>query len=371
MESTVEERFKISPYLVFFTVHSIQVGVGILSFQSEIVKWAGNDAWISIILSGVFIHILIWMMYYVLNKEKTDIIAINQKIFGKWVGNLLNLALLLYFFYIGFVIIRVYFEVIQVWMFPRISLWSLCIIFLPLLYYIVEGGFRIVTGICFFGVMLPLYLVLTLLFPLEFSHFENLLPIWHHSINEILLSAKGMAVSYLGFSTLFIYYPFIKNPNKSQKWAHFGVMFSIFLYLITYIVSIVFYSEEQLITNLWPTLGLWKIMKMPFVERFEYIGISSWALVILPNISLSLWSFMRGIKRVFGLKQRLILLSSLILTVSIVPFINGHYQIQRLSEWLSYGGYIVMGVYIPFIFISYFIYSKVKKTNEKNTTSHS
>jgi spore germination protein (amino acid permease) len=371
MQSTVEERFKISPYLVFFTINSIQIGIGILSFQSEIVKWAGNDAWISIILSGSIIHLLLWMMYHVLNKEKTDIIAINQKIFGKWVGNVLNIVLLFYFFYIAFVIIRVYFEVIQVWMFPRISLWSLCIFFLPLLYYIIEGGFRIVTGICFFGVMLPLYLILTLLFPLEFAHFENLFPIMNHSIKDILLSTKGMAVSYLGFSTLFMYYPFIKDPTKSQKWAHFGNIFSIFLYLITYIVTIIFYSEEQLMTNLWPTLGLWKIMKMPFVERFEYIGISSWALVILPNITLALWSFMRGMRRVFGIKQRLVLLISLILTLSILPLIKGYYQIQKLNEWLAYGGYFVMGIYIPFIFISHFIYSKVKKTNEKNTTPNS
>lgn len=361
MQSTVEERFQVSPYLVFFLIHSIQIGVGILTFQSVIVKWAGNDAWISILLSGGIIHVLVWMMYHVLNKEKTDLIAINQKIFGKWVGNGLNLVILSYFFAISIVVIRVYFEVIQVWMFPRISLWSLCIIFLPLLYYIVEGGFRVVTGICFFGVVLPLYLILTLLFPLEFAHFENLLPIYHHSIKDILLSTKGMAVSYLGFSTLFIYYPFIKDPRKSQKWAHFGVAFSIFLYFTTYLVTILFYSEEQLLTNLWPTLGLWKIMKMPFVERFEYIGISSWALVILPNITLALWSFTRGVKRIFSYKQRRILLISLLLAMGILPFIKGHNQIQQLSEWLSYVGYFIMGGYIPFVFISHFIYSKVKK----------
>ncbi|MCM2533003.1 spore germination protein [Neobacillus pocheonensis] len=361
MQSTVEERFQVSPYLVFFLVHSIQIGVGVLTFQAEIVKWAGNDAWISIIIAGMYIHLLIWMMYHVLNKEKTDIIAINKKIFGKWLGNFFNIFLLIYFLLISIVIIRSYFEVIQVWMFPRVSLLSLCFIFFPLFYYIVEGGFRTVTGICFFGVVMPLYLILTLIFPLEFAHYDNLLPIWHHSINEILLSAKQMSLSYIGFSTLFIYYPFIKEPEKSQKWAQFGVAFSIFIYFITYIVSAVFYSEEQLKTNLWPTLGLWKIIEMPFVERFEYIGISSWALVILPNITLAYWAFMRGMKRVFGVKQRKPLVFSLIATVIIVPFIKSHSQIQMLSNSLSYAGYIVFFGYIPFIFVSHFIYSKVKK----------
>lgn len=361
MQSTVEERFQVSPYLVFFLIHSIQIGVGVLSFQAEIVKWAGNDAWSSILLSGLAIHVLIWMMYKILNKEKTDIISINQKLFGKWLGNFFTISLLLYFLLISIVIIRVYFEVIQVWMFPRVSLLSMCIIFLPLIYYIVEGGFRVVTGICFFGVVLPLYLLLTLLFPLEFAHYDNLLPVLTHSLTEILLSSKHMTLSYIGFSTLFIYYPYIREPEKSQKWAHFGVAFSTFIYFITFIVTIIFYSEEQLKTNLWPTLGLWKIIKMPFVERFEYIGISSWALVILPNITLSIWAFMRGVKRVFKLKQRKTLLFSLFVMIIIIPLIKGHNQIQILSNCLSYAGYIVFFGYIPLIFIIHFIYSKVKK----------
>lgn len=338
MQSTVEERFQVSPYLVFFLIHSIQIGVGVLTFQAEIVKWAGNDAWISILLAGLAIHVLIWMMYKILNKEKTDIISINQKLFGKWLGNFFNISLLLYFLLI-----------------------SMCLIFLPLIYYIVEGGFRVVTGICFFGVVLPLYLLLTLLFPLEFAHYGNLLPVLTHSLTEIFLSSKHMTLSYIGFSTLFIYYPFIKEPEKSQKWAHFGVAFSTFIYFITFIVTIIFYSEEQLKTNLWPTLGLWKIIEMPFKERFEYIGISSWAIVILPNITLAIWAFMRGVKRVFKLKQRKTLLFSLFVMLIIVPLIKDYNQIQILSNCLSYAGYVVFFGYIPLIFIIHFIYSKVKK----------
>jgi hypothetical protein len=225
----------------------------------------------------------------------------------------------------------------------------------------VEGGFRIVTGICFFGTVLPLYLILTFIFPLEFAHYDNLLPILHHSINDIMMSTKHMSLSYIGFCTLFIYYPFIKNPEKSQKWAQFGNVFSILIYLITYMVTIVFYSEEQLKTNLWPTLDLWKIIEMPFVERFEYIGISSWALVILPNIALAYWAFMRGAKQILGVNQRKALLFSLLVTLIVVPFFKTHSQIQLLKDSLSYSGYFLFFGYIPFIFISHFIYSKVKK----------
>ncbi|WMX58567.1 GerAB/ArcD/ProY family transporter (plasmid) [Peribacillus sp. R9-11] len=37
-----------------------------------------------------------------------------------------------------------------------------------------------------------------------------------------------MVFQFLGFETLLMFYPFIKNPEKSKKWARFGVLFTIF-----------------------------------------------------------------------------------------------------------------------------------------------
>ena len=41
---TVSERFKVSPFFVFYTISSVQVGIGILQFQRNIAKEAGYDA---------------------------------------------------------------------------------------------------------------------------------------------------------------------------------------------------------------------------------------------------------------------------------------------------------------------------------------
>src|SRR3954469_3851102 len=62
MNANVPESRKISPFLVFFLITSMQFGVGILGFQRFIAKSAGYDAWMSIILAGLMIHIILWMM---------------------------------------------------------------------------------------------------------------------------------------------------------------------------------------------------------------------------------------------------------------------------------------------------------------------
>lgn len=63
------------------------------------------------------------------------------------------------------------------------------------------------------------------------------------------------------------------------------------------IVTFVYFSEGQLKHTLWPTLTLLKIAQVPIIERFEYIVVSLWLLVVLPTITLHLWSACRGVRK--------------------------------------------------------------------------
>lgn len=52
MKTVIKDQFLVSPFLVLFLIHGMQYGVGVLSFQRDIAKFVGHDAWISILLSG-------------------------------------------------------------------------------------------------------------------------------------------------------------------------------------------------------------------------------------------------------------------------------------------------------------------------------
>ncbi|MBR8644781.1 GerAB/ArcD/ProY family transporter [[Brevibacterium] frigoritolerans] len=94
----------------------------------------------------------------------------------------------------------------------------------------------------------------------------------------------------LGFEMILMYYPFIKNAERSQKYAHGGVVLTTLLSLLLYFVSIVFYSQKQLTLTLWPTLTLTSIIELPLIQRFEYITVSWWTIIIIP-----IWSFLYGL----------------------------------------------------------------------------
>ncbi|GLB60178.1 spore germination protein [Cytobacillus sp. NCCP-133] len=361
-----EKEFQISPFLVFFLIHSVQLGVGVFGFQRTIMKSAGNDSWMTVIGAGIAVSMIIWIMYLLLNRHQKDLIGIHRDLFGKWIGGFLSLIWIVYWLLIGIIVLRSYIEIVQVWLFPMINMITFCIILLILVYYCVTGGFRIVTGISFLGVLIPFYIFFTFLFPIEYIHFRNLLPVWNHSVKELTLATKDMLLSYLGFSTLLIYYPYLKHPKKSQKWAHLGNLLTGVIYLFILIISIGFYSENQISRHTWATLSMWKIVELPFVERFEYIGITSWILIILPNICLSVWAATKGVQTIFHIKQKKVVIVSVVILFILLGStvaIEGRENIENLNKFMSLLGLCLVFMYIPFLTLLSFLLSKIRRGN--------
>ncbi|AQY39119.1 GerAB/ArcD/ProY family transporter [Bacillus thuringiensis] len=357
----IPTEYQVSPFVVFFLICTMQMGVGMLGFERVIAKFSGNDAWISTLLFGLSVNLMIWIIYRILNQGNGDIIIIHQNVFGKWIGGLFNLIFLTYLLLMGATTLHSYIEVVSVWMFPSMPLWILSGFFLILCYYIVTGGFRVVAGIGFFGVIIPSILVFTFFYPLKYADFRNLFPIWQHSFQEIFKGMKGSMFSYLGFETLLIYYPFIKNARTSQRYAHYGNLVTTVIYTYLMILSLTFFSEKQLSSAIWAYLSMTKIIKLPFIERFEYIIISVWAFLILPNITITLWGVSRGIKETLRVRQKYIL-PFLILFIFILTFIlDNRNKINLLNYWVGQTGFIYIYMYLPILWIIQTILIRIRR----------
>ncbi|WP_409288433.1 GerAB/ArcD/ProY family transporter [Peribacillus sp. SCS-37] len=344
------ENKLVSPFFVFYIIHAMQVGVGILGFERYISKVAGEDSWVSIILSGISIHVLVWLSYKILNRGQNDIFVIHRDVLGKWAGGFISFYLICYITIFAIIILRSYVEVIQVWMFPDLHAWYLTMILLVLVYYAVIGGFRVIVGLCFLGVIYSLPLLLLKAFPLKEAHFSNLLPIFDHSVLDLIKGGKIMTFNFLGFETLFFFYPFIKKPESSHKWAQLGVLSTTLIYVITALVSFVYFSQEQLFHTVWPTLSLWQTVNLPFIQRFEYAGLSIWLFVVLPNICLMTWAASRGIKQMTSIKQKHSLVFILLITFIACTILSDRGEIDMISTWINRLGFYTIYFYIPFLF---------------------
>ncbi|SEN96437.1 spore germination protein (amino acid permease) [Mesobacillus persicus] len=360
MQQPVPENLKISPFMAAFVVVAMQIGIGVLGYQRLIAKDAGYDAWISVIIGGATIHAIIWMMYKICETVDGDVLTANIYVFGKAIGKSINTFFILYFTMTCVTVLAGLIEVLRTWMFLNLNPLLFGSIYLLLGIYIVNGGFRTVVGIAFFGLAVPAYLLLSFGFAIRYGDFTNLLPILDHTPVQLLKSAYSMTLTFLGFGILLFFYPFIKNPGKSKKWVHLGVVTTTFIYAALAVISFAYFPPSLLEKSIWATLEMWKIVRLPFIERFEYLGLANWALIILPNVVISLWVASRVAKQTFNVAQRKVVWLIALVVLIVVQMLNSREKMNLFFDIQGKVGFVMAYFYTPFLFILLLIKQKVK-----------
>ncbi|KHE67311.1 GerAB/ArcD/ProY family transporter, partial [Halobacillus sp. BBL2006] len=147
---TIKPDVAVSAFYLFFIVHTIQTGTGIMGVPRILFLEAGPDAWISVLIAGVYLHFIAWIMISILREyESADIIGIQCDLYGKYIGVSIGIVFLIYQFFILLSVIKNYVEVVQVFIFPNIPIWLMSLFLLSLMIYCVLGGFRVVVGTSF------------------------------------------------------------------------------------------------------------------------------------------------------------------------------------------------------------------------------
>ncbi|MFJ8351960.1 spore germination protein [Bacillus paramycoides] len=362
--SKVQEKYQISPVFVFFLIHSAQFGAGVLGFARIIAKAAGYDGWIGVLIAGIYIHILLWMMYFLLKETNGNLIDLQRQTFGKWLGNGINLIFIAYFLTVSISVIRTYVEIVQVWMFPTASTFMLTLFLCLVSYYIISSGFRVITGICVISIGGTLGYLFLSLFVLKYSHWTNLLPVFTHSFSDIVKAAKLSVYTMTGFEIYLMIYPFVKNPKKSHKFAQFGALFSNLLYLFSTLLAFAFFSEKQLSKTIWSQLSMTQVIQLPFIERLEYLAISAYVLVIITSSILPLWAATRGTHEIFRVKQRGILIAFMLITLIVSQLLTNRHDINDFISNASKASLWLIYIYIPILFIIVWVKRKWKKSKE-------
>lgn len=94
---------------------------------------------------------------------------------------------------------------------------------------------------------------------------------------------------------------------------------------------------------------------MPFVERFEYIGIANWNLIILPNVCISIWIASRLIKRVFNIRQKVGVFFVVAAVLSVIHFLDTREKINYMPTLLpAYKWGIIAGMAAILVMDFYF-----------------
>lgn len=362
--AAVKESSMVSPFYLFYLVLASQLGIGMMNFQSKISKGAGQDAWISIVVIGVSVHFLLLMIKHVLKTaSKGDLISFHTDVFGKYFGSIMNILCVLYLIFAGYMILYTYIDLLKSWAFDRIPTWELTLATCVVLYYIVSGGFRVVTGIVFWGLILPSFLGLTVFYLVPYLDVQNIMPFFNHGLKDYLISAKEGLFIFIGFECLLFYLPFVKNGESSMKWAYFGNLGATIIYLFISIITFMYFTQGKLKHTVWPTLTMIKVVSFTIVESFEFIFIFVMFILVLSSICLYLWCSTRVLQQNFNFKRtRTLILILLLYFFSNIFFDNVIYG-QMLLGIFTYTCLSLFYIYIPMLFLISYIKRATRKSS--------
>lgn len=300
-----KESILFNAFLLFFIIHSVQSGVGLIGLPRIVYLEAKHDGWIAVFLAGVITAVVLWFMIIMLKQyDSADLYGIHVDVFGKWVGNFLSIVYMIYLTASFFVILMNYIEIVQVWIFPNLPSWQLALVLILLTVYAVFGGIRILVGVAFLSVVGTAWLALILLVPMRYVDTTHVFPIMNTEIPHLLKGIKSTTLSMMGFELILFIYPFVKEKKKVLLFAQLGNLYTTLLSTIVTLVAIMFFASDSLERIIWPVLSMFKIVRLPNLERFEFIAVSFWMLIILPNMCLYLWSASKGFSRILHGKQK-------------------------------------------------------------------
>jgi spore germination protein (amino acid permease) len=335
-----KEGLLINAFLVMFIINSVQTGVGLVGLPRIVYLDAKHDAWIAVLIGGVVTGIVLWFMITMLRKyDSADLYGIHADVFGKWIGNMISIVYIIYLIACFFVIFMDYIEIIQVWIFPNLPTWQISLVLIGLSAYAVYGGIRVVVGVAFLSVIGTIWLIFIIFVPIHYSDSTHLFPIWNIDLKHMIKGIHSTTLSMLGFELIMFIFPFVKEKNKTMLFAQLGNLFTTLIFTMVTIVSITFFAEDSLARTIWPVFSMFKIVRLPNLERFEFIAVSFWMLVILPNLCAYLWAASKGYSRVLHKKQKHGIWIICLISWGGSFFFRARYQMNMVTDYIATAGF--------------------------------
>lgn len=341
----MKDRNFITRFGLFSTIIVTVVGVGAFSYPRDLAATVGTDGWIVTILGGIISYLLLYLSYKVIkanNYNKLQIILSNN--LGRVFGGILALIFAMYNIFSVAIGMRVFVEVIKMYLLEKTPTEFLLIVTIFTGTYLVRNELDTLikfNQVSFWIMFIPVITII--LFTLNKTDFTNILPIFNNKPTDYINGLKTTIYSFAGIEIIYLVGPFTKEKLKIPKVVMRSIFFIILFYVFIVVFSLAVFSKEQTKILLWPTITMIKSINIQgaFVERWEGVVMSMWVIFYFTTFSNIYYLSSDIVKDVFNLgdiKISSAIIAPLIYLVALYP--------QNIAEV-----YNISNKYIPVLAI--------------------
>ncbi|MGF9967026.1 spore germination protein [Bacillus rhizoplanae] len=357
-----KDRLKTSQAAVILINYVLAAGILTLP-RAAGEKVKTPDVWITVILGGMIAMVAGLIMVKLSQQfpEKT-FYQYSQDIVGKWLGGLLSLFIIGYFFTLSSFEVRVLEEVTSFFLLEGTPGWVIIMTFMWVSLYLMLGGINPMARL--FEIIFPITVFLFLLtafMSIGIFEIDNLRPVLGLGIMPVLKGIKTTTLAYSGFEIMLLLLAFMHEPNKAGKVVLVGTLIPLIFYVITVVMVIGAFSVDGVITRTWPTIDLMRSFEIPglIFERFESLLLVIWIMQIFSTFTICYYAAALGLAQLFkkNIHSFMYGLLPFVYIISITP--KNTNDLFKYGDMIGNAALVLFGV-LPLLLLIIFKWRKRK-----------
>lgn len=344
-----------------------QSGMGMVTLPTLMAKEAGHDGWIPLLIAGIIATVLGYLVALLVNRyQDKTIYDINNLIFGKIAGFILNTLLTAYLFFAAAASARVFSVFLRITLLPQTPVLVVVpFVMLPSI-YLVWSGLKYVVRFKYISIVGYVVSITYILIIFRNYRPSFLLPVGEIGFPKIISSVKTSFFTFLGLELIAFVFPEITDKKNSTRWHVIAIILTTIFSIIVTAASTALFGENFLKLQTIPLFNLGRVYDAPILERVDLYLIALWFVVMGCSMRVYMFSAYYSLSKVFKLKDSKILVmlffTSLIFLSRIPKDLNEVFVFRRLISLVGIGVYLFLVLCLCLSFIR----TKGVKTDETN-----
>lgn len=288
-------------------VSSMEIGMTILLTISPAIRDAKQDAWISMVISGLICILLtyIYVRASLLYPNQT-LIEYSQTILGKWLGKIVVIPYFLMWYSVLAVILREAADFLHLSLFYLTPSWVVTLSLMVVIFYMAYSGGIETIARCseIFGPLILVTLVVVSILSFNNFRLNHILPIYADSGWFAILKGSLPMASFMAESAMIMMLvPFTAKKDKIMPRTLWGVALSSMVVIFTTLAVILTFGT--IAAEMWYPFNrmIRFISIMDFIQNVDTLVVILWLLSVFIKLGMYLFISSYGTAQWLGVKN--------------------------------------------------------------------
>ncbi|WP_018306856.1 GerAB/ArcD/ProY family transporter [Desulfitobacterium hafniense] len=355
-------------FCTYFVIVSLSLGM-----PNLIIKDLQQDFWQAILVAIVMETMLGFFLYKMGRAYANQtIFQYSEKILGRFLGKLSTSIFSLYLISVAIALTQILMEFFGSMVMPQTPRYVFAILLLLVSTYACSAGLEVIMRLS--EIVAPFVLgsfLFIMLFNIGNMEFDNLRPMFQHSLGEVLRGAM-LPTAWFGICIIMgVLMAYHNNPKDMYKIKLMGVGLGILTITTSMFFVITVIGVEMGSRQLYSVYILARLVDVGnFIQRMEAFQIVSWTAGSFLILALFHYAGVEGLKHIFPKKSRMFLGISVAIIVFVVSVFVTPTTIDRstfLKNILGIYGLVVEICGVSLLFIIYIIKQKFKAVKKRSS----